>query len=261
MSRSPFAPLARCASLAALAFGLAAAPAAAQPGPSAAAPSAALGLQPTRAGLQAALSSLEAAGATGAGEAELIRARLRDGDFQVGDQLGVTVEGEQALTATFTVGAGRVLVLPGLGEVSLAGVLRSEAEAKLTADLRRYLREPVVHVHPLVRLAVIGQVRQPGYYVLAADALVSDAIMAAGGPLPTAKLAAARIERGPQRIWEGRALQQAIAQGRTLDQMSLRAGDQVSVPNDSGSRGAAAMRAALAVPGAILALVAGIKVM
>ena len=38
------------------------------------------------------------------------------------------------------------------------------------------------------------------------------------------------IERAGERIWTGEHLQQAIADGRTLDQLSLQAGDQIVVP-------------------------------
>jgi hypothetical protein len=39
-----------------------------------------------------------------------------------------------------------------------------------------------------------------------------------------------KIRRGDETIWEGEALQTAIVQGRTMDQLSLRAGDVIDVP-------------------------------
>ncbi len=57
----------------------------------------------------------------------------------------------------------------------------------------------------------------------------------AGGPTPDAKVADLRIERAGQRLWEGDILRQAITDGRTLDEMNLRAGDQFIVP--AGARG------------------------
>jgi hypothetical protein len=54
--------------------------------------------------------------------------------------------------------------------------------------------------------------------------------MAAGGPTPDAKVAELRIERSGERLWEGDVLRQAITDGRTLDEMNLRAGDQFIVP-------------------------------
>ena len=243
----------------AAALALAALPAAAQPGTDAPR------REPTRAELEALLArSEDAARAPGvsdeertraAGEAELIRARLRDGDLQAGDQVALEVEGEQALTASFVVTPRRELVLPGMDPVSLQGVLRTELEDRMRAHVGRYLRHPVVRARAMMRVAVLGQVRTPGFYAVPAESMVSDAIMAAGGPLPTGRLAAARISRGGTRIWAGRGLQEAVRHGLTLDQMSLRSGDEIFIPQDPGSRTSMALRVATALPAAVLALV------
>lgn len=187
-------------------------------------------------------------------EAELIRARLRDGDLQPGDQVALQVDGEQALTATFTVTPRRQLELPGMEPVSVQGVLRTELEAHLRAHVGRYLRQPVVHARAMMRVAVLGQVRSPGFYAVPAESMVSDAIMAAGGPLATGRLAAAHISRGGERIWWGRGLQEALQYGLSLDQMSLRSGDEIFIPQDPGSRTSRALRVAAALPAAVLAV-------
>jgi protein involved in polysaccharide export with SLBB domain len=254
MRTPPFRPL-----IVAAALLLAALPAAAQ------ADGDAVRGQPTRPELERMLArATEAARAPGASdearmqaanEAALIRGRLRDGDLQPGDQVSLEVEGEQALTATFTVAPGRVLDLPGMEPLSLEGVLRTELEARVAAHVARYIRQPVVHARALMRVAVTGQVARPGFYAVPAESMVSDAIMAAGGPTSTGKLAAARIERGGERIWTGRSLQQAVQYGLTLDQMSLRSGDQIVIPQDTGSRSAAAMRYATVIPATLLAVV------
>jgi hypothetical protein len=54
--------------------------------------------------------------------------------------------------------------------------------------------------------------------------------MAAGGPAGDAKLQDVRILRGDQPIWSGDAMRRALADGRTLDQMNLRAGDRIVMP-------------------------------
>ncbi|HKI94211.1 MAG TPA: hypothetical protein VJ992_02860, partial [Gemmatimonadales bacterium] len=51
--------------------------------------------------------------------AERVRARLTNGDFQVGDRVLLAVEGEPTLTDTFTVQAGPQIVLPNIGAVPL----------------------------------------------------------------------------------------------------------------------------------------------
>jgi len=114
--------------------------------------------------------------------------------------------------------------------ISLAGVLHAELEAYLTRQLSEFIRDPVVHARPLIRIAIVGAVAKPGFYGVPADVVLSDALMAAGGPTPDAKLADLRIERAGERLWEGDILRQAITDGRTLDEMNLRAGDQFVVP-------------------------------
>lgn len=163
-------------------------------------------------------------------EAELIRVRLEEGDFQVGDQIELAVEGQQELTNTFQVAPGRVLILPVIGEVPLKGVLRSELEEHLTKSLARFIVEPKVHATSKIRISILGQVAQPGFYVVPSEVPLTDALMLAGGPAQHAELTKIYVERGGDRIWGGEALQAAIIEGRTLDQLSLRAGDRIIVP-------------------------------
>ncbi len=197
----------------------------------------ALGLGATRQALEARATRLEQAGqsADAVREAAAIRTRLTRGDFRVGDRILLAVEGEPTLSDTFSVGLGGQLSLPLIGNVPLEGVLRSELQDYLTRRLAQNLRDPEVRTRAYVRLSVQGAVTHPGYYGVPADALLSDALMAAGGTMQEANLARLRIERNGKPIWEGKALQQAIAQGRTLDGAGLVAGDQVIVPRRSGA--------------------------
>lgn len=162
-------------------------------------------------------------------EAELIRDRLTSGDLQVGDSVNILVVNEPQFTGTFAVQAGRVLTLPGLPEIPLQGILRSEAERHITEQLARYIRDPSVRVVTSIRLAVLGAVGRQGFYHVPADALVSDAIMLAGGPIGTANPNRSRVLRASREILGQTEVEQAIVQGATLDQLNLRAGDQVYV--------------------------------
>jgi hypothetical protein len=57
--------------------------------------------------------------------------------------------------------------------------------------------------------------------------------MLAGGP-GQSDLQEMLIERGSQVLWEGDELQAVIAEGRTLDQLNLQAGDQIMLPVEDG---------------------------
>jgi protein involved in polysaccharide export with SLBB domain len=214
-------------------------------------------LQATRGALEAQLRRLEGLGrgahateqgSPASGEVAVIRARLAEGDFRVGDRIKLAVEGdthepdgpgassvERQLTDTFTVGPEQELTLPVIGVVALRGVLRSELEARLRREVSLVIRDPVVHARSLIRLSVQGAVVRPGYYSLPTDAVLSDALMAAGGTGPDAKLAKLRIERDGKAIWEGEPLRRALAEGRTVDDIGLRVGDQFVVPRRGGA--------------------------
>lgn len=153
--------------------------------------------------------------------------------FQAGDRILLHVEGDSALSDTFTVVSGpggAALRLPVIGEISLAGVPRADLEQHLTRELGRYIRDPVVQARALIRVSVIGQVVRPGFYAVPIDLVLADALMLAGGATQDARVDRLRILRGNNALWSGSGLQAAIARGSTLDELGMRAGDRVEVP-------------------------------
>jgi protein involved in polysaccharide export with SLBB domain len=198
------------------------------------------GLQLSRSELETLLSQYEQTAASDAysrqlrerarTDAELIRSRLEEGDLRIGDRISLVVEGQTQLSDTFNVVAGRVIVLPEIGSIALLGVLRSELQPHLTAEIGRYIRDPVVHARSLIRVGIMGAVARPGFYTIPSDVLISDAFMIAGGPQAAAELDKARIDRGDETIWDANLLREAVIEGRTLDQLSVRAGDEIFIP-------------------------------
>jgi polysaccharide biosynthesis/export protein len=186
--------------------------------------------------------------------ADLVRARLQEGDFQVGDRIVLEVEGEPELSDTLTVRSGRVVNIPVVGSMSVAGILRSELQEHISEHLSQYVRNPTVRTEALIRVTVQGEVGQPGFYVLPADYLITDALTLAGGPTGSAKLTDLRIERGSTRIWEGEALELAIVQGRTLDQLNIQAGDRIVVPVDRQRDGWEMFRIVAMTAGSLVSL-------
>ncbi len=169
------------------------------------------------------------------------------------------MQNEQQLSDTFTVRAGPALDLPVIGMVPLTGVLRAEAEPYLSGQIGRFVRAPVVRAQTLVRIAIFGEVGRPGFYVVPSEALVTDALMMAGGPTRTARLTDVRVEREDRRITGGAGMQTAIFAGQTLDQIGIRAGDHLVVPRQRGGILQAhnqlrAISALIALPAAIFGL-------
>ena len=161
--------------------------------------------------------------------AAAIRTRLRDGDFQVGDRIVVTVFSEQTRIDTVVVEPGKVIRLLGNSVVPLDGVLRSEAKERIASEVLRYVKAVDVDVVPLTRIGVLGEVTRPGYFAVRFDVPITDAIMLAGGPTSAASIDNTVIRRANQRLRSADETRQALANGLTLDQFGLNAGDELIV--------------------------------
>jgi hypothetical protein len=164
-------------------------------------------------------------------EAYGIRTRLREGDFEVGDQILVSYEG-LGLKAndSLVVQAGKVLRLgQSMGDLNLTGVLRSEIKDSIEARVARYYRNETVHVTPLLRLSVSGAVKVAGFYYERPDRPLSDLIMRTGGQDQAADLRKVEIKRGDRVFLQREDVVTALADGMTLDQLELEPGDEVVV--------------------------------
>ncbi len=196
----------------------------------------------TRAQLQQALTDAEALSNSDAysasfrddkrQEAALIRERLLEGDFYVGDQINITLvaqAGDSGVGGLRSVGPGRVLSLPGLPDIPMRGVLRSEVEPYLTEQVSRYIRNPELKARPQIRLTILGSVGKPGFIQLDSDILLSDALTQAGGIGNGTEMNKSKITRGKEELVDGQTFEKAIADGVTLDELNLRAGDVIDV--------------------------------
>ena len=167
-----------------------------------------------------------------------LQQRLEEGDIRVGDRIYVEVEGEPEMVDTFTVRQGRTLDLPNIPPIELAGLLRSEVPERVRSEVAKYIREPVVYVEPLMRIAVLGEVSSPGYYTVPADAPLPDVVMHAGGPTGNAALNKTQVRRTGTVIRTSDDMEQALAAGTSLDQMNLHSGDEIVI----GEKGSALLR-------------------
>lgn len=206
-------------------------------------------VEATRQDLQALLTNSKLS----AEERQAVEVRLRDGDFLPGDRIRLVVLGDTALTDTFTVRPGRMLQLPNIPDISLQGVLRSEFPTYLKGKLLQYLRDPQVTATPLIRLAVLGAVNRPGFYVVPATTLASDVVMAAGGPAGQADIAKAIVRRGPVPVIDSKQMRQAFADGVSIDQLNLHSGDEFVIGEKSGG-----VKGALQTAGLISGILLGI---
>ena len=169
-------------------------------------------------------------------DAAAIRMRLENGDFIPGDRILLQVDGDSALTDTFTVRADRMLSLPNIPPISLQGVLDSELEPHLTKELSKYIKTVNVDATPLVRISLLG-FPQSNFYTVPVDQSITDVISAAGGWGPVATVATdkAVVRRAGKVILDAKATAEAVRQGKTVGDMAMRDGDELYVPDRTSS--------------------------
>ena len=182
--------------------------------------------------------------------AATMRQRLRDGDLHVGDRVVVTIVSDAVRRDTAVVRPDRTIQLQGLITVPVAGVLRSELQERVSSEVLKYVKAQQIEVTPLMRVAILGAVMRPGYFAFASDIPVTDAIMGAGGPSPTADVGRSIVRRGNQEIKSAGETTRAISGGLTLDQFGLAAGDELVV----GQRRSTVPSVLLGVTGTVASL-------
>jgi protein involved in polysaccharide export with SLBB domain len=121
-----------------------------------------------------------------------------------------------------------------MADLSLDGVLRAELADRIKQHLGQYIKEPSVRATPLVRVAVLGAVGHPGFFYTAADIPLSDVIMQAGGPGTNADIGKVSVRRGTEVIWDAKDTRTALADGLSIDQLHMRAGDEITVGQQRG---------------------------
>jgi protein involved in polysaccharide export with SLBB domain len=172
-------------------------------------------------------------------EASAIRQRLSGGDFQVGDRIFLRITGDPSAPPqdTVTVRTGAVIqVNQQIGEISLRGVLRSELGPHMQREISRFIRGVTVQAVPVVRLGVFGPVGRPGFYDFSSEVLISEAIMKAGGPMQTADTHNMTIRRGTTETWSRQAVDIALQEGISIEQLGLRNGDEMQIGDNSSNR-------------------------
>ena len=157
----------------------------------------------------------------------MIRARLEEGDLQVGDQVEINVlwaAGFQRHSSSSPWGESPCRDSP---DIPLQGVLRSEAQEYLTkrsagtsASLQRVQRTKI-------RLSVVGSVGRQGFYQIPAD-VRADAISMLAAPRPMGLKKRIRAPGHHRNLDPGRAAGSDAPGSDALDQLSnLRAGDEL----------------------------------
>ena len=157
-------------------------------------------------------------------------------EVQPSDVLQVSVWREPELTQQVVVRPDGAFSFPLVGEVNAVGKTVEELRRELVAQLSRVIPDVVVTVSVLEikgnKVYVIGQVNQPGEFIVNPRVDVMQALSLAGGTTAfaaTGEIFVLRRDNGQQRRLPFNM--DAVLRGRDLEQnVLLRSGDVVVVP-------------------------------
>jgi polysaccharide export outer membrane protein len=145
-----------------------------------------------------------------------------------GDIIRIQVWGREELTGQFQVNEEGTIQYPLLGEIDLKDLSVAQVRDSIRAGLAQLFTTPFVTITPLFRIAVLGEVRNPGLYTVDPTLSVLDLVALAGGNTPGGNLNKVRVFRssGETRV----SFEEAQTRGRSLQEMGVRSGDEVVVP-------------------------------
>lgn len=160
------------------------------------------------------------------------------GTIGPGDLLEIIVRrgaGEERFTPTVKED-GTVSV--SFAEVAVKGLTPAQAEARISAELARFIREPRVQVLikqkavTVEKVFVFGEVKKPGIYPLSHGFTVLQAIAVADGYSETAVLEDVRIIRGglAQPVLLSTNIERLLKQGDLSQNLKLQNNDIVYIP-------------------------------
>ena len=140
-----------------------------------------------------------------------------------GDQLRITVYGQEDLSRTYPVGADGSIAIPLIGTVEARGRTTDQLENTIvTALAAGYLRDPDVsiEVQAYRPFFILGEVKTPGQYPYVSGMTVEEAVAIAGGYTYRAYRSRVEISR---RLPDGLMVGQAPAE------MAILPGDTITV--------------------------------
>jgi polysaccharide export outer membrane protein len=154
------------------------------------------------------------------------------GVLRSGDALKIVVYRDKELTGEYLIDSRGQVQIPGLGVIDAAGLDPTQIKETLRAALlRRGFTDPEIAVQPLIRVSVLGEVRQPALYPVDPGMSLIQLITIAGGPTGSANLRKTRVVR------EGRVFEvdlQSALTGSASGRVVLYSNDVVVVPKRTG---------------------------
>jgi protein involved in polysaccharide export with SLBB domain len=151
-------------------------------------------------------------------------------DFLAGDAIQILVPADtgSVLKGVYPIDGTGMADLPIAGRVVIAGKNRKNIEQYLAGIWAPYLKDTHVQAIPVIRVAIMGNVREPGFYYPSPDAVIYDAIKMAGGPLLPFKMEETAHLRAGKVIND--ELTDQISRSLTLRESGIVSGDEILIP-------------------------------
>jgi protein involved in polysaccharide export with SLBB domain len=151
-------------------------------------------------------------------------------DFLAGDAIKILIPADtgSVLKGIYPIDATGMADLPIAGRVVVAGKSRQNIEQYLAGIWAPFLKDTHVQATPVIRVAIMGNVKIPGYYYPSPDAVIFDAINLAGGPVLPFKLEKTAHLRAGREVNDELAMN--ISQGQTLREAGIVSGDEILIP-------------------------------
>ncbi|MDD5089352.1 MAG: polysaccharide export protein [Candidatus Wallbacteria bacterium] len=150
------------------------------------------------------------------------------------DRVRIYVERHPEVTVSVPVGPDGFISFPMLGNIEVTGMTREELQEKLTGMLKKYYKKPMVSVmieeYNSYRIAVLGEVENPGLFTLKSDPTVMHALSLAGGPTQNAALDEAYLKKAGEENLIRLDLYALLVKGDVSRDMILNPGDVLYVP-------------------------------
>lgn len=154
------------------------------------------------------------------------------GVLRPGDAVKIAVFRDTELTGEYLIDSRGQLQIPGLGVIQAAGLDPDQLKTSIRQALIQLgTTNPQIAVQPLVRVSVLGEVRNPALYPVDPGISLIQLLTIAGGPTPNANLRRTRVVR------EGRVFEvdlESALTGSASGRIVLYSNDVVVVPKKSG---------------------------
>ena len=141
-----------------------------------------------------------------------------------GDAVRISVWRQPDLSGEFWIAADSSIRHPLYQSVKVAGIPMDAARARVAAFLLRFQDSPQFVMEPLLRVAIGGEIAQPGLHTFRPEVTIAQAVILAGGLTQRARLDDVRILRGGQ-VYSA----DLTKPEQGLAAQSVRSGDQITI--------------------------------